>query len=66
MMVRAGDRELQWQEDMTISDVLQKLEDPYPYAAARVNGRLVSRPDFHRVTVPDGAEVFLLPLIAGG
>lgn len=65
-MVKAGDIELPWHEGMTISDILHKLEDAYPYAVARVDGRLVSRPDFHNVTVPDGSEVFLLPLIAGG
>lgn len=65
-MVRAGDREFAWQEGMTISDILQRLGDTYPYAVARVNGRLISRPDFHRATVPDESEVFLLPLIAGG
>jgi thiamine biosynthesis protein ThiS len=65
-MVKAGDKEFQWQEGMTISDILQKLEDSYPYAVARVNDRLISRPDFHNVTIPDGSEIFLLPLIAGG
>lgn len=65
-MVKAGDKEFPWQEGMTISDILQKLKDNYPYAVARVNDRLISRPDFHNVTIPDGAEVFLLPLIAGG
>lgn len=65
-MVRAGDREFHWQEGMTISDILHQLGDSYPYAVARVNGRLISRPDFQRATIPDGSEVFLLPLIAGG
>lgn len=51
---------------MTVSDILHQLDDGYPYPVARVNGRLVSRPDFHRATIPDGSEVFLIPLIAGG
>jgi sulfur carrier protein ThiS len=65
-MVRAGDVEFPWQEGMTVSDILHQLDDGYPYPVARVNGRLVSRPDFHRATIPDGSEVFLIPLIAGG
>lgn len=65
-MVKAGDKELAWREGMTVSDVLRQMDDDYPYAVARVNGRLVSRPDFSRAVLPDGSEVFLLPLIAGG
>jgi sulfur carrier protein ThiS len=51
---------------MTISDLLDELGDPHPYAVVRINQTYVSRPDFNRTTIPDDAEVFLIPMIAGG
>jgi sulfur carrier protein ThiS len=35
-------------------------------AVVRLNGRLVSRPNFALTLVPDHAQVDLLPVIAGG
>jgi len=65
-MVRIGNRELAWREGMTVADLLAELEDPYPYAVARIGDRLISGPDFDKATVPNDSEVFLIPLIAGG
>jgi sulfur carrier protein ThiS len=65
-MVRVGDRELLWREGMTVADVLQELEDAYPYAVARIDGQVLSRPDFEKAMVSDNAEIFLIPMIVGG
>jgi sulfur carrier protein ThiS len=65
-MVRIGDREFAWREGMTVADLLTELEDPYPYAVARIGDRIISNPDFDKTTVPNDSEVFLIPLIAGG
>lgn len=51
---------------MTISDLLNELADRHPYAVVRINETYVSRPNFDKTTIPDGAEVFLIPMIAGG
>jgi thiamine biosynthesis protein ThiS len=66
MMVRVGGKEHAWWEGMTVADLLKELNDPYPYVVARINGSVISRPDFERTPIPDGAEVFLIPMIAGG
>ncbi len=65
-MVRIGDKEFAWREGMTVSDLLIEMGDPYPYAVARIGDRIVSSPDFDKAVVPRNAEVFLIPLIAGG
>jgi sulfur carrier protein ThiS len=65
-MVRIGKREFAWREGMTVADLLTELEDPYPYAVARIGDRLISRPNFNKATVPNDSEVFLIPWIAGG
>jgi sulfur carrier protein ThiS len=65
-MIRVDGRDLPWREGITVADVLHDLNDGYPYAVARIHGRLVVARDFKVTQVPDGTEVFLIPMIAGG
>ena len=65
-MVKVDGRELAWYEGMTVADLLRELNDPYPYAWARIDGRAVTGHEFHKAPVPDNAEVFLVHLVAGG
>jgi thiamine biosynthesis protein ThiS len=65
-MVRVDGRELEWHEGMTVADLLRGLADLYPYAVVRIDGRVVTAPEFDKAPVPDNAEVSLLHLIAGG
>jgi sulfur carrier protein ThiS len=65
-MVRIGDREFAWREGMTVADLLKELQDPYPYAVARIGDQVIPNLDFHKAAVPNYSEVFLIPLIAGG
>jgi sulfur carrier protein ThiS len=65
-MVRVEGRNLAWYEGMTIADLLRELNDSYPYALARVDGKAFTGREFHRAPVPDNAEVFLVHLLAGG
>lgn len=65
-MIRVSDNEVAWREGMTITDLLAEINDPHPYAVVRINDHYVSRPNFDKATIPDHAEVFLIPLIAGG
>ncbi|MFW5879042.1 MAG: MoaD/ThiS family protein [Myxococcota bacterium] len=65
-MIRIGEKEIPWREGITIADVLEEAADAYPYPVVRVNEKAVSRRDFERTTVPDGAELFPIAMIAGG
>ncbi len=65
-MIRVADKTLTWYDGMTVSDVLKELADSHPYAVVRINETYVSRPNFDKTAVPDGAEIFLIPMIAGG
>jgi thiamine biosynthesis protein ThiS len=65
-MIRVRGKEYPWREGMTVADLLKELNDPYSYAVVRIDGRVVSRPNFEKTAIPDGAEVFLIPMIAGG
>ncbi len=65
-MIKVGDQTMAWQPDLTLSQVMESLEQGHHYAVVRLNGKLVSRPDFPQTRVPDGADIQPLPLIAGG
>ena len=65
-MIRVADQSIDWHEGMTISDLLIEINDPHPYAVVRINQTYVSRPNFDKTTVPDNAEVYLIPMVAGG
>jgi len=65
-MIRVADHTIDWHEGMTISDLLDAINDPHPYAVVRINQTYVSRPNFDRTTIPDNAQVYLIPMVAGG
>ncbi len=65
-MIRVGGKSIPWRQGMTVAELLEELGDDYPYAVVRIGGRSVTRPHFPETPVPDEAEVFLVPMIAGG
>lgn len=65
-MIKVADHAIDWREGMTISDLLIEINDPHPYAVVRINQSYVSRPNFNKTIIPDDAEVYLIPMVAGG
>ena len=55
-----------WHGGMTVSQLLQEITDAHQYAVIKINGRYVSRPSFDTYVIPDNAEIYLIPMIAGG
>ena len=55
-----------WRKGMTVSELLEELNDDQNCAVVRINKKHVSRPSFEKALIPDNSEVFLLPMIAGG
>ena len=65
-MIQVAGKQVAWREGMTVSDLLNLLQDPHPYAVVRINEQYITRPNFEKTFVPDDVEVFLIPMIAGG
>jgi thiamine biosynthesis protein ThiS len=65
-MIKVNGEERPWRAGMTIADLLEDLGDAYHYPVVRLNGRHISRPNFEKTPIPDSAEIFLIPLVAGG
>ena len=65
-MITLDGEQRPWQNNMTVSRLLQEIADAHQYAVIKVNGRYVSRPNFDTYIIPDNAEIYLIPMIAGG
>jgi thiamine biosynthesis protein ThiS len=65
-MITVSGKKLAWREGMTITDLFDELGDSHPYAVVRINETYFTRPNFEKTPVPDGSEVFLIPMVAGG
>ena len=65
-MIQVAGKKIAWREGITVSDLLDELKDPHPYAVVRINEHYVTRPNFENTLIPDEAEVYLIPMIAGG
>lgn len=65
-MIEVDEKPMQWSENLTISDLLQKLDKGKFCSVVRLNGRLVSSPKFAQTLIPDHSKIQLLPLVAGG
>ncbi len=65
-MIRVNGKARPWQEGMTVSDLLKTVKNAHLYAVVRINGDTVSRPHFAETRIPDEAEIYLIPMIAGG
>ena len=61
-----GRHEVAWREGMTVADLLEEMNYTYHEIIVRVDGELVPKDAYDTTTVPDGADVKAIHLIAGG
>jgi len=65
-MIRVAGKEHPWRQGMTVADLLREYADDPEPPVVRINDHYVSRPNFAQTTIPDHAEIFFIPMIAGG
>ena len=65
-MISVDDTQMAWEENLTVADLVKARGVADQCAVVRLNGKLVSSPNFTATQIPDKAEVRLLPLVAGG
>jgi sulfur carrier protein len=58
--------EIQWEEGLTVSRLLERFRYTFPHIIVRVNGEVVPREEYATRTIPDDARVWVIHLIAGG
>jgi len=57
---------VEWREGVTVADLLKQLRFTFPHIIVSVDGELVPRADYLTHTIPDGADVRVVHLMAGG
>jgi len=66
--VTANDRIIEWNEDLTLSDVFRSLGyriDPPP-VLVRVNGELIRKASWESCRLPAGARIQIVNILQGG
>ncbi len=57
---------LEWQKNMTVKDLLNKMGYKFSLITVTVNGTLVPKEDYEDRPVPDNADVGVFHLAHGG
>jgi sulfur carrier protein len=66
-MIRVNDKfDVEWEEGMTVRDVLRELKFSFPLLVVSVDGELVPRDAYSTHEIPEGAEIKVLHMTAGG
>jgi sulfur carrier protein len=58
--------EVEWQEGLTVSALLERFRYTFPHIIVKVDGKVVPREEYSTRTIPDDADVWVIHLIAGG
>ena len=66
-MIRVNNRdEIEWEEGLTVSALLERFRYTFPHIIVKINGEVIRREEYPTRTIPDGADVWVIHLIAGG
>lgn len=66
-MIRVNNRdEIPWEPGLTVSELLRRFRYTFPAIVVTINGEVISEEEFATREIPDGADVRVIHLIAGG
>lgn len=67
MKIKANGNEVQIEREMTIFEILDALNvSMKEYVTVQLNGKIISRSEYDKVTVKEGDEVEFLYFMGGG
>ena len=58
--------EVEWEEGLTVSALLERFRYTFPHIIVKINGEVIPREQYPTRTIPDDADVWVIHLIAGG
>lgn len=64
--IKVNQETIDWEENLTIDRVLKIMNYTFKMIVVKVNGELVKKEDYDTKIIPEGAEVQVIHLIAGG
>jgi sulfur carrier protein ThiS len=65
-MIEVDGQLLAWRPDLTLATLMDQVDPKGEIAVVRLGAKLVSRPNFGATQIPDGAVIYLIPMVAGG
>ena len=65
-MLTVNEEPLEYEEGMTVSDILDRKNYIFRMLAVWIDGEFVPRDQYKSTKVPDGADVKVIHMIAGG
>ena len=66
-MIRVNDRDdVEWRQSLTVADLLEIMHYTYAHIFVHVNGELIRADEYATYPIPDGADVRVIHLMAGG
>jgi sulfur carrier protein len=57
---------LEWEEGLTLQDVLKKMNYTFTRLVIKLNGRLIKKEEYGDTIVPQGADLKIIHMISGG
>ncbi|KAF5059288.1 hypothetical protein SDC9_93912 [bioreactor metagenome] len=65
-MIKVNNRDFQWEQGMTVEDIMKIKKFSWPKIIVKINGQHVDEEDYKTTIVNDGDDVQMLHLLAGG
>ncbi len=65
-MITFDGKKISWYDGITIFKLLSRIEFGDRYAVVKLNGKLISKPNFKTTVISDNSDIVPLPMIAGG
>ena len=58
--------EVEWEDGLTVSALLERFRYTFPHIIVKIDGEVIPPDEYPARTIPDGADVWVIHLIAGG
>jgi len=66
-LIRVNNRdEIEWQDGLTVSDLLERCRYTFAHIIVKIDGEVILPEEYDTRVIPDGAQVHVIHLIAGG
>jgi len=66
-LIRVNDKyETEWDEHLTVAELLRRLSFSFPIVIVSVDGAFVPKEEYASRFIPEGAQVKVVHMIAGG
>lgn len=66
MSIEVNGIKVDWLENETVKDLLKRMKYTFPLVVVKIDDKVVPRPNFPDVIVPDNSKIAVIHMISGG